>query len=694
MGRDANNRPPELRLIGDGEAEARHIQRCYRGFASRAKLLRRELGVRRFHAGEDSQSLPLLRILLLHRALSEPPVRRTEDSISLIENVIAQVESGLSRERRFFSNKDQEARHKLCAHIAVTSKPADDFLFQQGDLSNNTFYYVLSGAVGVIVDGQHKATLYAGSTFGEKAFDASQEDLGVRTAGIICISDVLFITLTRGSYLRLTGELATQVAAAIQVHPHERLGAQLQVVLELFNDTAFFKQLSLGSVKEQVCRSCTHVRLRNNELLFRQGDNADSFYIIVTGHVRVVVGGKVLVVLGSGSSFGETGVIGKTAAERKRTATVLGGSVPGVPGAPKEKDRPKDRKKRKIQDYCDLAVVSRDDYVRVMNGSEHRLRTALVTPPKDRTKTDLKLLRDLFGGTAFFRMLASENQMLKCCEKVGMEERASGETLFEAGGVGEKFYLIIRGSVIGDIPGRHKPFVLEQGDSFGELSVIGSTEEDQRRTATIRCRTDCLFGTLSRAAYLRVTNKLEGEAFKVLEKPSGRRNEPDVSLLAQYFSDLEFFHLLHFPMMQKAVCKNLTLLGLDGNEACFSQGEESEGNFFVLLRGGIRVSAFDEEEQAEMEQGRFAALHTFADSSNSLAVDIRDEVDSLRCTHTVTALKPRKDAYFARTVRIDGIPETWAVKDVYECFRVFGPILDVGLEDDSSIMGAVFGAAV
>ena len=41
---------------------------------------------------------------------------------------------------------------------------------EQGNLSDDVFYYVLAGQVQVIVDETPKLKLFAGSTFGENAF--------------------------------------------------------------------------------------------------------------------------------------------------------------------------------------------------------------------------------------------------------------------------------------------------------------------------------------------------------------------------------------------------------------------------------------------------------------------------------------------------------------------------------------------
>ena len=85
------------------------------------------------------------------------------------------------------------------------------------------------------------------------------------------------------------------------------------------------------------------------------------------------------------------------------------------------------------------------------------------------------------------------------------------------------------------------------------------TEAERKRTATIVCKDDCLFATLSRAAYLKVMDNLEEQAYAALRKEPERRTKSDLSLLCSFFAELAFFKELHFPLLQAAVLAALLL---------------------------------------------------------------------------------------------------------------------------------------
>jgi ATP-binding cassette subfamily B protein len=71
------------------------------------------------------------------------------------------------------------------------------------------------------------------------------------------------------------------------------------------------------------------------------------------------------------------------------------------------------------------------------------------------------------------------------------------------GDPGDKFYIIVRGSVqvtTGTKGPERELAVLQDGDHFGEIALL----QDVPRTATIRTRTDCLFVTLSRELLMRL----------------------------------------------------------------------------------------------------------------------------------------------------------------------------------------------
>jgi len=305
-----------------------------------------------------------------------------------------------------------------------------------------------------------------------------------------------------------------------------------------------------------------------------------------------------------------------------------------------------------------------------------QVRGVLILQPQQRSDDHLKLLMNLFNETRFFKQLSSALMQRQVCRNLQMDRSSEGETLFEEGEPGDVFYMIVRGTVQGSVPtqSRHGPktrkFELSAGDTFGDLAVTGRTENDRKRTATMRCKDECLFATLTRAGYLKVSGQLEENAYAVLRKDPHRRKEADLALLSSFFAELDFFKELHFPLLQSAVNKNMTLRALDAKEVLFEQKEWSDGVFYILLRGRLKVEVNDEET------GRYAPVQEFGTSPHALSIDPDkgDDVDRLRCDRSVTAMAQRQDQIAQNKIRIDGFPRAWKSQHVFEVFKAFGKI--------------------
>eukprot|EP01043_Picozoa_sp_COSAG02_P017923 COSAG02_NODE_824_length_16741_cov_16.319733_2_plen_499_part_00 len=395
------------------DAAALLTQRRWRGYRARQQLMNSELAVRQVYTPPGIRCIHLLQ---LARVLYSPPDARSSTALDLVEQLISQIEKSQPTEKRFFSQLNPNTRKLLLNRCRIASYKASNYLFEQGERSDNTFYFVVSGKVGVVVDGAKKVEMLGGATFGEKAL-SQNDDVGVRTAGIIAVTDCIMATLTRADYLRTDGTLEKHVVNVLRMHTADRTATQVALIKNLFSDTAFFKNLHHDSICMQLSRSCQHVRVRKNELLFRQGDDAESFYILVKGYVRVVVDGRVILNLGPGMSFGDLGVLGKTPAERRRTATIIGGQVPGVPTKQEWEDG---GTVQAAMDVCDLAVISRDDYLFYTQGSESSVRQALSLTPQLRTDDHLKLLMSMFAESCFFKRLNSTLMQRRVCRNLKM----------------------------------------------------------------------------------------------------------------------------------------------------------------------------------------------------------------------------------------------------------------------------------
>lgn len=102
------------------------------------------------------------------------------------------------------------------------------------------------------------------------------------------------------------------------------------------------------------------------------------------------------------------------------------------------------------------------------------------------------------------------------------ERFAAKSTIFAESDPGERFYIIVRGSVevsrLGADGEPRRLAVLEDGDYFGELALIA----DAPRTATLRALTPCAVLTLTREHFLHLMEKHPGMREEVMRVGSAR----------------------------------------------------------------------------------------------------------------------------------------------------------------------------
>jgi MFS family permease len=151
-----------------------------------------------------------------------------------------------------------------------------------------------------------------------RAFGAVQA-LWVATIGLGSIAAPLLIAAVdiRGALL-ITGALLPALAMLLR-----RRLAQLDAVpvpereLELLRGIALFAPLPQPT-QESLAQVLRPVRLASGEVLFRQGDVGDRFYIVADGEVEIVIDGRVVRETGPGGYFGEISLL----RDVPRTATV------------------------------------------------------------------------------------------------------------------------------------------------------------------------------------------------------------------------------------------------------------------------------------------------------------------------------------------------------------------------------------
>jgi putative peptide zinc metalloprotease protein len=207
------------------------------------------------------------------------------------------------------------------------------------------------------------------------------------------------------------------------------------------------------------------VAVRDQQAVFRRGDQADAFYVVRSGAVRIEDEDPdegdtiVLTTLHRGDAFGELGLLGSAA--RSATARAEG----------------------------DVALFRVDKAA-----FDALLADAIAAPEFGPTMQAYAELRSLPP----FRALATSDLAL-VLEHGSWINLAPGETAIEQGDIGDSFYAIgaghadvLRdGDVIADLgPGRH----------FGEIALL----TDEPRNATVRAHTPMRVFQLDREGFTRV----------------------------------------------------------------------------------------------------------------------------------------------------------------------------------------------
>ncbi len=255
----------------------------------------------------------------------------------------------------------------------------------------------------------------------------------------------------------------------------------------------FIRKVPLFSIYEDkvLAELIKLARLRSlsaGELVFDQGDEGDSFYIVYSGKIRILKkneqGKEInLGVNTKGDHFGEIALI--TENPRNAAARAVEDSVLICIDKPSFNDylfaRPE------LREYFDKFIR----YTSI----NHFLRTCTnlgVVPPKD--------LQELL------RKFESE-----FCKE--------GDVVFRQGAESDKFYLIESGKVKIVLWDNNKHEIvnfLREGDFFGEKALV----EDTKRTADVICLTDCHLFSLTKEDF----NQLIAKSPKIQKVMEDRIN--------------------------------------------------------------------------------------------------------------------------------------------------------------------------
>jgi CRP-like cAMP-binding protein len=262
---------------------------------------------------------------------------------------------------------------------------------------------------------------------------------------------------------------AAELEGVLRKPPEQRSEEDLTLALDFFEHTAFFKQFRSEQAKaKEICRHIGLLRFQENGTVFVQNEVGDTFYTIIEGTVRVLVGGRAVTELHAGECFGEISVLGRTEDEQRRTATILADCDDTV-----------------------LASLGRGPYVKIVGGFAEAVLAILRKPRSQRTFSDVNLLATEFVKGEFFRQLYYTVFQRRCCERFVLTELHAGKKL-EAAKKGQKFFNIVVSGVLSARDEKGKEVHRFQpgdsffgGDLFGGARALVVTAVDETNVVTI-----------------------------------------------------------------------------------------------------------------------------------------------------------------------------------------------------------------
>ena len=264
-----------------------------------------------------------------------------------------------------------------------------------------------------------------------------------------------------------------------------------------------FADLNEANTRE-ICKKMTRKKVVSGEYIIRQNDkNANQFYVIEKGTFAVDKDGKKIDSITRGACVGEQALLFNA----PRTATVR--------FAPKNRN-----------DYGIVWCLNRSTY----RNCSTKLRRD-VDDEKFAFLRRIPLLASLYNSEITLMSRALQKQ-----------EFEAGTTIFSQGEEGDKFYLIMDGSVIGHEKSTDgnftKTFELSKNEWFGELAL----KYNKPRSATIAAKENCICLVVSRKDFNSLFGSLDSMMQRQIEeyqRPQQSTKEYRLNLFKRSLADFE-----------------------------------------------------------------------------------------------------------------------------------------------------------
>jgi CRP-like cAMP-binding protein len=382
---------------------------------------------------------------MLQRALTAAKDGRAQDDVRRA------VSRELAARVPFLAEGGAALLEDVSTSLVEELVPAGRALFTEGE-AGDRFYLVRAGALRVTRGGERLAELTVGDYLGEGALLTT----GRRSATATAVGEVKVLAMTRASFAALVEQHAALKASVARLHAerHEetRLAALHQALQVELLGTVPFLSIADSALRGALVQQLERREVGAGEVIFREGDVGDAFYLVGAGEVRIVRGDEAVASLGAGSWFGEGALLSgepRAASAVTEAACVL---------------------YRLPRGAFDAVLAGFADVARAVRDSHEARRGALVRG---------LLKRSLLRRVPFLKLASSE--LLDALVKELKPRAASaGEVLMIEGERGDSLFLLVHGAVRVERGGVGLA-ELTDGAFFGERAIV----EAQPRQATV-----------------------------------------------------------------------------------------------------------------------------------------------------------------------------------------------------------------
>lgn len=356
-----------------------------------------------------------------------------------------------------------------------------------------------------------------------------------------------------------------------------------ETLLDFLKNNFMYKEKTITQVKKAIT-TMKLGKFKKGEDILKQGDIGDTVMIVVKGVVELYhndEGGNRILNrrLGAHEIFGEYSFVSSKHVLKRSVAA---------------------------REDCVLLVLKREDFI------AHRT-AGFMSPIKARVEDAKKqLLRQSLKRLPFLNDV-TDKELHDVDKYFKIEEAPARLTIFNQGDLGDKFYVLVAGTVV--VTTRDDlGFVIEVArlsgvSSFGEQALI--TEEE--RNATITTLEDCQFYTLSKKEF----GKFLGATPSAKESLD---NSVAAHKVGNYFSD-------QVPIFQSMSKRHQHLLGvvaslvrIGPDEVIKAEGSNENTNFYLIVAGSCDVYVGEEYIKSLKAGEYFGEVALVSESPSSATV--------------------------------------------------------------------------